>query len=190
MRGYIQNEGTQAYFVCQRQVPPGGKVQLDDLFKSVGKKSGLEKTNEEGIILPLAESQVKDFIMFLKDQVFTRGNWDYYDQVGNSLEVKKSQKKAVPKKRVKTESAGTSSKKEKDAKGAGRPMRRDARDTHDVTGKNVTPSAIIEAPYDQARALIEKTKDRIVLKKALNLTKHFSNKEQHMRHIVKRLEQV
>ena len=67
MRGYIQNEGTQAYFVCQRQVPPGGKVQLDDLFKSVGKKSGLEKTNEEGIILPLAESKVNDCIIFIRD---------------------------------------------------------------------------------------------------------------------------
>lgn len=184
MRGYVQNEGTQAYFVCQRQIPPGGKVKLDDVYKSVGRKSGLE----EGL----------PFIDWVKSNVFTRGTWGYYEEenklFGETSKPKKAApKKAVPKKQAKTKSAGTSSKKEKDAKGAGRSMRRDTRDTpgtHDVTGGNVTPSAIIEAPYDQARALIEKTKDRVVLKKALNLTKHFSGKEQHMRHIVKRLEQV
>ena len=184
MRGYIQNEGTQAYFVCQRQIPPGGKVQLDDVYKSVGSNSGLE----DGL----------SFVDWVKSNVFRRGTWGYYEEEGKPLggiptktvPKKAAPKKAAPKKRVKSESAGTSSKKEKDAKGAGRPMRRDARDTHDVTGRNVTPSDIIEAPYDHARSLIDKTKDRIVLRKALNLTKHFSGKEQHMRHIVKRLEQV
>ncbi len=179
MRGYIQNEGDQAYFVCQRQIPPGGKVQLDDIYKSVGRNSGLE----DGL----------SFVDWVKSNIFRRGTWGYYEEEGKPLggtATKIVPKKAVPKKRVKPESAATSSKKEKDAKGAGRSMRRDPRAIHDVTGTNVTPSAIIEAPYDQARTLIEKTKDRAVLRKALSLTKHFSGKEQHMRHIVKRLDQV
>jgi len=181
MRGYVQNEGTQAYFICQRQIPPGGKVELDDVYKSVGKKSGLEND--------LA------FIDWVKTNVFLRGSWGYYEEAGKPLDAP-APKKAAPRKRAKKEAdttSGTSSKREKDAKGAGRPMKRDTRttvDTVDVTGATVTPSAIIEAPYDQARALIEKTKDRTVLRKALRLTKHFAGKEQHMRHIVKRLEQV
>ena len=178
MRGYVKNEGTQAYFVCQRQIPPGGKVEFEDIYKSVGKKSGLE----EG----------PAFVEWVKANVFLRGSWGYYEEEGKPLDAP-APKKAAPKKQVKKDTSGTSSKRENDAKGAGRPMKRDTRttvDTVDVTGATVTPSAIIEAPYDQARALIEKTKDRTVLRKALRLTKHFSGKEQHMRHIVKRLEQV
>ena len=175
MRGYVKNEGTQAYFSCQRQITPAGRVMLDDIYKSVGEKSGLEDGPE--------------FIEWIKTNVFRRGSWGYYEEEGKPLAAPNT-KKAAPKKRTKAQNFATSSKKEKDAPGAGRAMRRDSAETYDVTGRNITPSAIIEAPYDQARALIEKTKDRVVLKKALNLTKHFANKEQHMRHIVKRLEQV
>jgi hypothetical protein len=95
--------------------------------------------------------------------------------------VKTPTKKPRPSKRK------TSSKRAKDAVGAGRAM---GRDYDEARGGSVTPANIIEAPYDVARSLIEKTKDRVVLKKALTLTQHFSGKEQHMRHIIKRLEQV
>ncbi len=180
MQGYVQNEGTQAYFVCQRQIPPGGKVQITDIYKSVGKKSGLE----EGV----------EFVEWIKTNVFRRGSWGYYKDEDSPLSSPKTAKKPTAQQKSVTKAPAplnkTSPKKEKDARGAGRDLRRTSRETHDVTGANVTPVAIIEASYEQARGLIEKTKDRIVLKKALNLTKHFSGKEQHMRHIIKRLEQV
>ncbi len=185
MQGYVKNEGTRAYFVCQRQIPPGGKVAFDSIYKSVGEKSGLEYN--------------PDFIEWIKLNVFKRGPWGYYGE-NDELLVKKSvvkkskkvaakkvsTKKAVPKVSKKT-SAKTSSKKGLDARGAGRNMKRD---TNMLESGEITPADIIEAPYDEARSLIEKTKDRTVLKKALKLSNHISNKEQHMRHIVKRMEQV
>ena len=172
MQGYVKNEGTRAYFVCQRQIPPGGKVALDSIYKSVGEKSGLKYN--------------LDFIEWIKLNVFKRGSWGYYGEndelLVNEPVVKKS-KKVVSKKT----SAKTSSKKELDAKGAGRNMKRD---TNMLESTEITPAEIIEAPYDEARGLIEKTRDRTVLKKALKLSNHISGKEQHMRHIVKRMEQV
>lgn len=180
MRGYVQNQGKQAYFVCQRQIPPGGKVELDDVYKSVGKKSGLDDGPE--------------FLEWIKTNVFRRGSWGYFEEEGKPFSSPKTTKKTkapvVEKEDPDVEEAmekRRSSKKGKDAKGGGRSLRRDA---DKAMGVKVTPAAIIEAPYEQARGLIEKTKDRVILKKALNLTKHFSGKEQHMRHIIKRLEQV
>jgi hypothetical protein len=179
MKGYVQNTGGQAYFILQRQIPPNGKVQLSDAYLVVGKKSGLE------------ESQVQEFVNFLQTEILTRGAWSFFEEegkpFGSGRKAPARKKKAEPKKKTQVTDAKTSSKRENDAHGAGRSMRRDVSEGEN---RNVTPAAIIEAPYDQARTLIEKTKDRVVLKKALNLTKHFSNKEQHMRHIVKRLEQV
>ena len=70
---------------------------------------------------------------------------------------------------------------------AGRNLKRD---DNILQSNEITPADIIEAPYDEARSLIEKTKDRTILKKALKLSNHISGKEQHMRHIVKRMEQV
>jgi len=176
-RGYVKNEGTKAYFVCQRQIPPGGAVELDDVYKSVGKKSGLKNDLE--------------FVEWAKTHVFRRGSWGYYEDEGKPLGAKPSAKTAAPKKAAPKEAAisdkGKSSKKSKDAKGAGRALRRDINAAEGIT---VTPSAIIEAPYDLAQGLIEKTRDRSVLKKALALTQHFGGKERHMRHIIKRMEQV
>jgi len=177
MRGYVKNEGRQAYFVCQRQIPPGGSVELDDVYKSVGKKSGLEDGPE--------------FVEWVKTNVFRRGSWGYYEDAGKPLGGQPVVKQAAPKKTAPKKPAvsakGKSSKKAKDAKGAGRALRRDV---NEAEGIIVTPAAIIEAPYEQARGLIEKTRDRTVLKKALALTQHFGGKEQHMRHIMKRMEQV
>jgi hypothetical protein len=173
MKGYAQNLGNAAYFVLQRQVPPGGKVKLEDAFKVVGKKSGL------------TEDQTSEFVQFLKETVLLRGTWGYFDDSGVSLDapvVKGPKAKKVVNEKIST-------KKQDDAKGAGRNLRRaDADDTG--RGVEITPASIIEASYDDARTLIEKTKDRVVLKKALTLTKHFAGKEQHMRHILKKLEQT
>jgi len=176
-RGYVKNEGTQAYFVCQRQIPPGGSVELDDVYRSVGKKSGLKND--------LA------FVEWAKAHVFRRGSWGYYEDEGKPLGAKTAAKKATPKKAAPKKAVisdkGKSSKRSKDAKGAGRALRRDINAAEGIT---VTPAAIIEAPYEQARGLIDKTRDRTILKKALALTQHFGGKEQHMRHIMKRMEQV
>jgi hypothetical protein len=176
-RGYVKNEGTQAYFVCQRQIPPGGSVELDDIYQSVGKKSGLKNDRE--------------FVEWCKAHVFRRGSWGYYEDEGKPLGAKPVAKKATPKKAAPKKAAvsetGKSSKKSKDAKGAGRALRRDINAAEGIT---ITPAAIIEAPYEQARGLIDKTRDRTILKKALALTQHFGGKEQHMRHIMKRMEQV
>ncbi len=180
MKGYLQNESDQAYFKLQRQIPPGAKVTLEAAYKSVGKSSGLA----EGI----------EFVKWLRENVLTRGVWGIYEEDGKVFgeEVKLPKTKATPTVKAKPQKSAktapkTSSKKEKDARGAGRAVRRDI---NDVKGAEITPATIIDAPYDKARILIEKTKDRSVLKKSLALTKHFSGKEQHMRHIMKRLDQV
>lgn len=178
MKGYIQNESTQAYFIVQRQIPPGGKVELADIYKSVGKQSGLEED--------------ATFVAWLRTDVFTKGTWGFYDHFGKPLGAKK--KKAAEKTEAvasatEKSSATTSSKKGKDAVGAGRVLRRDPAAAV-AKGTKITPAVIIDAPYDQARTLIEKCTDKSVLKKSLALTKHFAKKEQHMRHILKRLEQV
>ena len=159
MRGFIKNEGDRAYFICQRQIPPGGKVEFENLYLSVGKKSGLDEDLE--------------FVKWLRDNVFKRGTWGYYEDVDRPLFAEPAKEKPASKKKKKEPTAKTSSKKGKDARGAGRNLRRDA---EDEASTEVTPRAIIEAPYDQARALIEKTKDRAVLKKALALNKHFAGK--------------
>lgn len=171
MKGYIRNESNEAYFVLQRQIPPGGKVQLDDVYKTVGKKSGLAKGPE--------------FIAWLDESVLTRGTWSFYEADDKLLQTKTKTKKVNTKK--KSTSSKTSSNTKSDAKGAGRVLRRDS--TNDK-GKEITPSTILEAPYEQARSIIEKCADKSVLRKALNGSKHFSGKEKHMRHLMKRLEQV
>jgi hypothetical protein len=175
MRGYVQNEGRDAFFILQRRIPPGGKVRIEDAYRSVGKKSGLEEGPE--------------FVKWLLSDVLTRGSWGVYEEEGKPLfpeetENKEEEAEVPPKSQV---SSKTSSDRSKDAPGAGRALRRESSEER---GVEITPGSIIEAPYDQARTLIEKTRDRGVLKKALALTQHFSGKEQHMRHLMKRLEQV
>jgi len=67
MKGYVQNLGNSAYFVLQRQVPPLGKVKLEEAFKVVGKKSDLK------------EEQVVEFVQFLREKVLLRGDWGYFN---------------------------------------------------------------------------------------------------------------
>ena len=74
------------------------------------------------------------------------------------------------------------------AKGAGRKMVRDAGGV--AKGSSITPGSIVDSEYTLAKPMIEKCNSRDVLKKALTLSRHFSKKEEHMRHILRRLEQV
>jgi hypothetical protein len=73
------------------------------------------------------------------------------------------------------------------ARGAGTVMKRKATT---VNKSSITPNTIIEAAFPEAHDLIEKCADRNVLKKALALSQHFSKKDEHMRHLMRRLEQV
>lgn len=155
MRGYLQNQGNQAYFVMQRQIPPGGKVNLSEAYKSLGSKSGLE----EGI----------EFVEWLKVNILTRGAWGFYEQEGVPLKGEKtavSKKAGSRKKVVSTTTTKTSSKKDQDARGAGRVLKRDV---NAIKGDKITPAKIVEAPYDEARALIEKCRDKSVLKKSFEV---------------------
>jgi len=174
--GFVVNESLQAYFILQRQVPPGGKIKLSDAYLAVGRKSG--KADEFA------------FAQWLQKHVLQRGRWGYYNQEGDVLIAKEAAEVDAEEKAVDAErkvGLKTSPSRERDARGAGRVLRRNI---NDAKGVEITPKAIIEAPYEEARALIEKSKDRSVLKKALALTQHFSHKEKHMRHLMRRIEQV
>ncbi len=179
MRGYIQNTGDRAFFVLQRQLPPGGKLTLENAYKTLGKKSGL------------GEEDVEEFVEFLKTTALVRGSWSFFEEDGTSLGVPKKKKvaKKAPAPRRPTEAsvAKTSSKAAKDAHGSGRNI---SRNLEESLGTLITPVKIIEASYEKAGLLIEKCNDKGVLKKALKATQHFAGKEQHMRHLMKRLEQV
>lgn len=180
MKGYVQNLGTNAFFILQRQVPPGGKVRLQDAFRTL-----------HGNNVELTEDKVAEFIELLKTKMPTNGTWGYFDESGVSLEISETSEKPVALEKSKSKNSSspkTSSKKEDDARGAGRNLHRDSDSV--AKGTEITAATIIQASYDEARTLIESTRDRVVLKKALGLTKHFSGKEQHMRHILKRLEQT
>jgi len=185
MRGYVQNVGTQAVFILQRQVPPGSRIKLEDAYKAVGKRSGLKPT------------QVVAFVDFLRTQILHQGNWAFFEDEGKAFKQKTVVK--VEKVEEKSEEVAQevsqeveapqkpSPKPQSPARGAGKPLRRSP---EDALSGGVTPAAILEAPYEQARALIDKTRSKMVLRRALKLTQHFSGKEQHMRHIIKRLERV
>jgi len=184
MRGYVQNVGTQAVFILQRQVPPGSRIKLEDAYKAVGKRSGLKPT------------QVVAFIDFLRTQILHQGNWAFFEDEGEVFKPpKKKTAVKVEKVEEKLEEVAQeveapqkpSPKPQSPARGAGKPLRRSP---EDALSGGVTPAAILEAPYEQARALIDKTRSKMVLRRALKLTQHFSGKEQHMRHIIKRLERV
>jgi len=188
MRGYVQNVGTQAVFILQRQVPPGSRIKLEDAYKVVGKRSGLKST------------QVVAFVDFLRTQILSRGTWAFFEDEGKAFKppkkktvvkaekVEEKSEKAVQEVAQEVETPQKSSpKSQQPARGAGKPLRRNP---EDALNAGVTPAAILEAPYEQARALIEKTRSKAVLRRALTLTQHFAGKEQHMRHIIKRLERV
>lgn len=163
MRGFAKNESRDAFFILQRQVIPGGTISFEDAYKAVGKKSG-KKENAS-------------FVKWLKENYLSASHWAFYKEEG------------IPFFSVEEEAevSAEKSKPETPAKGAGRVLRREATDEK---GTEITPSEIIESKFPRAKVLIEKCNNREVLKKALNMSRHFSQKEEHMRHLMRRLEQV
>ncbi len=163
MKGFVRNEGEKGVFTLQRRLSPGTKLSFDDAYLTVGEKSGQKKG--------------PSFVKWLRENCFTDSQWVFYKKEGvpyfTSEEISQAEEKPV-------EVLAPS-------KGAGRIMKRKA----DTTNKgSITPNLIIGAPFSEAQALIEKCSDKKVLKKALTLSQHFSKKDEHMRHLMKRLEQV
>jgi hypothetical protein len=166
--GFVKNESNEAFFKLQRSLPPGGKIKFSDAFLTVGSKSGLEG---------------KEFIKWLRENVFPGTNWGFYseDDVAFFSETSKNNQDVAPSAPPVSLEAG---------RGAGRVERRALSKGETKKGFEITASSIIEAEFPIAKTLIEKCKSRAILKKALNLSQTFANKDEHMRHLVKRLEQV
>ncbi len=163
MKGFVKNEGEKGVFILQRTLYPGALLSFDEAYLSVGGKSGLKN----GI----------SFVRWLRDNYLSGAQWVFYKEEGvpyfSQEEMSEIEERPV-------EAVAP-------AKGAGRVMRRHV---NDAKGTEITANTIIEQPFTQAKVLIDKCGDRNVLKKALALSQHFSKKEDHMRHLMKRLQQV
>jgi hypothetical protein len=112
------------------------------------------------------------FVNWLRDNYFQDSIWAFYKDEGESYFEDESPRKVE---RVTS------------AQGAGKNLVR--RDDFQEAGGNLALK-IIESDIVTARTLIDKCKDRSVLKKALGASKVRANKEAHMRHLIRRLEQV
>ncbi len=163
MKGFVKNEGEKGVFTLQRRINPGTTLSFEDAYLTVGKKSGKKKG--------------PSFVKWLRESHLTGNQWAFYRQEGapyfTSEEVEQGEEKV-------TEAVAP-------ARGAGTVMKRKATT---VNKSSITPNTIIEADFPEAHDLIEKCADRTVLKKALALSQHFSKKDEHMRHLMRRLEQV
>ncbi len=179
MEGYVQNDGVSPKFVAQRAFTQGGSATFKQLHMTFERKSGLKSLN-------------KKFIQWLRDNPFSNDFWSFRNSDGSNYEFDAPKTVAAPKSDAtpapQAPPAVQPAEKKKPAKGAGRNMVRDKSGV--PKGVSITPGSIIESSFVLAKPMIDKCKDRSVLKKALTLTRHFSNKEEHMRHLVRRLEQV
>jgi chemotaxis protein histidine kinase CheA len=180
MKGFVKNNSDRAIFRAQRQFTMGGKVSFDALYASFGEASEL--------------GEGAKFVEYLRDRFFKEPIWGFYNEDGSPYfkEKKSAAPKApeeAPKKKVarKKTAAKKKAAKKAPAKGAGRRLKKD---TDRVTASQIDAGAIINAELTQAKAMIEQTNDRGILKRALTLSNHLSQKEDHRRLIQRRLEQV
>jgi hypothetical protein len=136
---------------------------------------GFSLTFEEAYEVVGKKSEKKrgsTFVNWLRDNYFQDSIWAFYKEEGVAYFEDESPRKVE---------------RTTNAQGAGKNLvRRD--DSHEA-GSNLALK-IIESDITTARTLIDKCKDRSVLKKALAATKVRANKEAHMRHLIRRLEQV
>lgn len=188
MKGFVRNNSDRAIFRAQRQFTQGGRVSFDALYASFGEASEL--------------SEGTKFVEYLRDRFFKEPIWGFYNEDGSSFfKEKKSaapkdseeapkkvaKKKAARKKAARKKAPAKKAAKKDPGKGAGRKLRKD---TTKVVASQIDAGAIINAELIQAKAMIDKTNDRGVLKRALTLSNHLSQKEDHRRLIQRRLEQV
>ena len=163
MKGFVKNEGDKGIFILQRTLYPGAMLSFDEAYLSVGEKSGKKKG--------------APFVKWLRDNYLSATQWVFYKEDGIPYFGQEELAEMIdPPAEVALP-----------AKGAGRVMRRNL---NDAKGAAITASTIIEGPYTDAKVLIDKCADRNILKKALALSQHFSKKEEHMRHLMRRLQQV
>jgi len=111
------------------------------------------------------------FLRWLRETYFPESFWGFYKEDGTQINMGKSRSAALA----------------REGKGAGKVINRKV---YDGKGEGITADLIISRPFEQAKVLIEKCTDKAVLKKALTLSKHFSQKEEYMRAIMRRMEQV
>lgn len=161
--GFVKNEGSTPYFMLQRALPPGGKISFVDAHKVLGKKSG---------------TSGEEFVKWLRSNVFPGSEWGFYN--GDSAPFFTAAADVAP---------VAPPVSEESANGAGKVLKRDQK-KQVSKGTEITASSIIEANFPQADVLIESCRSRDILKKALALSQHFSNKSEHMRKLMRRLEQV
>lgn len=161
MKGFIKNEGTNSVFILQHNLFPGAKLSFDEAYTVIGATSGKKK----GIT----------FIRWLQKNHFSDSCWIFY-KTENNVYFDKKENKIQTTERISP------------AGGAGKIMRR----TQDTVEKGSVISAdlIINASFPNAQTLIEKCSDKKILKKALALSQYSSKKGEHMRHLMKRLQQV
>ncbi len=172
MKGFLKNETGTSVFKLQRPLPINGMLSFDDAYLTLGEKSG----KKEGAT----------FVKWLKENHFQDEGWVFYKEEGVLFF---SPKKKAPAKNAKVgspEVVELPKPKIAPARGAGRKFTKEQK----VKESAITAGTIIEADIPQAKEMIEKTKSRATLKRALGLSNHFSHKEEHRRLIQRRLEEV
>lgn len=167
LKGFVRNDGKTAVFKVQRSLPPSAKVTLESLYLALGKKSGLERGPE--------------FVCWVRENVFPGPDWGFYNTDGTPFFSEKKGKvedvapEAPPAVAVKP------------AEGAGLVVKK--KNSQPKVGE-ITPVKILEAEVGTAELLIEECHDKTVIRKAINLANHLANKEEHRRHLLRRLEQI
>jgi hypothetical protein len=112
------------------------------------------------------------FINWLRENHFSAPTWVFYKEEGETYFEGESLQEVAS---------------VRPARGAGKTQirRDDSKEKEDITAQQIINSELVIA-----KQLIDKCKDRAVLKKALTASRHYSGKEAHMRHLIRRLEQV
>jgi len=112
------------------------------------------------------------FVTWLKENYFQDAVWGFYKSEGEAYFEEEAPQQ--------TERIAA-------AQGAGKNMvRRD--ETKEK--EQITAQLILESEIVVARQLIDKCKNKAVLRKALSASKQLARKEAHMRYLIKRLDQV
>jgi hypothetical protein len=180
MRGFLKNETGRSVFKLQRPLPVNGVLSFDDAYLTLGEKSG----KKEG----------QGFVKWLKDTHFPDEGWVFYREEGVLFFPKPKQETPVKEEVKEIEVSPDPPKaprKKIAAKGAGKKLRQNAnKKRSSKKSQEIVPGDVINADLPQAKELLSKIKDRQVLKRALSLSNHFSNKEEHRRLINRRLEEV
>lgn len=165
--GFVRNESDRSVFKVQRMLVPNGKLEFADAHVALEKKSG--GLNGE------------EFVQWLRENVFPGPEWGFYKDEGKPFFNKSSRKDSAPDTPAPAKGAKTAS---------GKKMKRKAPANKRDNRNEIIPAQLVDADFNKARALIDSCQDKSTLKKALNLSKNLAGRGEHMRHLMRRLEQV